>query len=84
MAIGQAVRLVVRPELITLRPPTESGFRGAVLSRTFLGEKAEYRVGVGDQVLQITEYTRPHATAFKAGDEVTLVLPTDGVHVLPD
>ncbi len=84
LAIGQAVRLVVRPELIALRPPTDKGFRGAVLSRTFLGEKAEYRVGVGDQVFQITEYTRPHGTAFKVGDEVTLVFPTDGMHVLPE
>jgi iron(III) transport system ATP-binding protein len=82
VSAGQTVRLVVRPERIAIRPPAAPGLRGTVLSRTFLGEKAEYRVGVGNQVLQITEYTRPNGIAFAAGDAVTLELPTEGVSVL--
>jgi iron(III) transport system ATP-binding protein len=82
VSAGQTVRLVVRPERIAIRPPATPGLRGIVRSRTFLGEKAEYQVGVGDQVLQVTEYTRPNGIAFTAGDDVTLELPTEGVHIL--
>ena len=83
-AIGQAVRLVVRPELITLMPPGGATPRATILTRTFLGEKTEYRARLGDQVLQVTEFTRPHASAFKPGDEVSVAFPAEGVRVLPD
>jgi len=53
-----------------------------VLSRTFLGEKAEYRVGLGDQVLQVTQYTRPHGSQFHPGDAVGVMLPSEGVPIL--
>jgi iron(III) transport system ATP-binding protein len=82
VAPGDTVRLVIRPERIALRPPAEPGLRAKVLSRTFLGEKAEYQVGVGDQVLQVAQYSQPDGVAFRAGDEVTLALPSEGVHIL--
>jgi spermidine/putrescine ABC transporter ATP-binding subunit len=81
---GDTVRLVVRPEIITIRQATGDGFRGTVQSRVFLGEKADYRVDLGDQVLQVTSYGPRHALAFQPGDEVALDFPTDGVHVLTD
>jgi spermidine/putrescine ABC transporter ATP-binding subunit len=84
VAPGDTVRLVIRPERIAIRPPTGPGLRATVLSRTFLGEKAEYQVGVGDQVLQVAQYSQPNEVAFGAGDEVTLELPTEGVHILRD
>ncbi len=80
---GASVRLVVRPELIALQAPTPNGLRGIVLSRTFLGEKAEYSVRVRDQVLQVSQYTRPGGASFHAGDAVTLELPHEGVPILP-
>jgi iron(III) transport system ATP-binding protein len=82
VSAGDAVRLVVRPELIVLQAPASRGLRGTVLSRTFLGEKAEYRIGVGDQVLQVTQYTRPHGLHFQVGDAVSLELPAEGVPIL--
>jgi iron(III) transport system ATP-binding protein len=82
LAIGDAVRLVVRPELIILQPPATQGVPGTVVARTFLGEKAEYRVAVGDQVLQVTQYTRPNGPQFNPGDAVSLQLPSEGVPIL--
>jgi iron(III) transport system ATP-binding protein len=81
---GDLVRLVFRPELIGLQPPAAYGLRGTVLSRTFLGEKAEYSIGVGDQVLQVTQYTRPGGTHFQTGEAVSLEFPHEGVPVLPE
>ena len=83
LSAGDAVRLVIRPELIVLHAPTVPGLRGTVLSRTFLGEKAEYRIRVGDQVLQVTQYTRAPATHFQPGEAVSLELPSEGVPILP-
>jgi spermidine/putrescine ABC transporter ATP-binding subunit len=82
LAPGTAVRLVVRPELVVLHAPAAPGLRGTVLARTFLGEKAEYRIEVGDQVLQVTQYTRPHGAHFQPGDAVALELPSEGVPIL--
>ena len=79
-AIGAPVTLVVRPEAIVVSSK-ETGLSGTVLSRTFLGEKAEYQVRVGDTTLQITSYgtgSRPLAP----GDAVMLEVPTTGVWVL--
>jgi iron(III) transport system ATP-binding protein len=82
LAVGDPVRLVVRPELIVLAPAGTEGIPGTVVSRTFLGEKAEYGVGVGDQVLQVTQYTRPHGSHFQPGDAVSLHLPSDSMPIL--
>ncbi len=44
-APGASVTLVVRPEAVAISPGS-AGLTGTVLSRTFLGEKAEYQVRV--------------------------------------
>jgi iron(III) transport system ATP-binding protein len=82
-SVGKAVRLVLRPELIAIHAAGGPGVRAVVLSRTFLGEKAEYQVRAGDEILQITEYGPRHAIGHQTGAEVTLTLPSEGVHVLP-
>jgi iron(III) transport system ATP-binding protein len=78
--LGTAVRLVLRPECIAVGPPDAHGLRGTVISRTFLGEKVEYRVRVGDEVLQVTNYG--NQASFDAGRPVSLRLPTTGVPIL--
>ncbi len=81
-AAGQRIRLVVRPEAITLLPPeSPEGLEGTVVSRTFLGEKVEYRVRLGEEILQATSYNP--RIVFAPGQAVRLKLPTDGVPVLP-
>jgi iron(III) transport system ATP-binding protein len=80
---GQMVRLVVRPEAIELRPVlTGDGLQGTVTSRVFLGEKVEYQVQVGLDVIQVTDYNPSHTGAPQPGETVTLGVPPDAVRVL--
>ena len=52
------------------------------MNRTFLGEKTEYHLSVGDQVVQATLYGQGKQSAFAAGDSVQIVLPADGIHLM--
>jgi len=80
---GQTVRLVVRPETIELRPvSTGDGLQGTVTSRVFLGEKVEYQVQVGRDVVQVTDYNPNPIGAPQPGETVTLGVPPDAVRVL--
>jgi iron(III) transport system ATP-binding protein len=82
---GQTVRLVVRPEVIELRPADSgSGVPGTIVSRTFLGEKAEYQVRVGTDLLQVTSYNPVQRGVFSAGQRVMLHFPTEGIQLLPE
>ena len=79
---GRTVRLVVRPETIDLRGPDAGGeLPGTVVSRMFLGEKVEYHVRVGEDLVQVTSYN-PRVT-YAAGEAVSLHLPADGIPLLP-
>jgi iron(III) transport system ATP-binding protein len=82
---GQMVRLVVRPEVIDLLPAgAGSGIPGTIVSRTFLGEKAEYQVKVGADLLQVTSYNPVQRGLFPAGQPVLLRLPAEGIPLLPE
>ena len=79
---GRPVRLVVRPEVISIEGPDRAtGLPGTVASRMFLGEKVEYHVRVGEDLVQVTSYNPRNV--FAPGDAVTLTLPTDGIPLLP-
>ncbi|MBI2000994.1 MAG: ABC transporter ATP-binding protein [candidate division NC10 bacterium] len=81
---GQIVRLVVRPEVIELRPADSGdGIPGTIASRTFLGEKAEYQVRVGADLLQVTSYNPVQRGLFSVGQPVTLHFPAEGIQLLP-
>ena len=82
---GESLRLVVRPEVIELRPAgiRSGGIPGTILSRTFLGEKTEFVVRVGEEMLQVTRYDPATAGRLSPGDRVSLHLPTAGVPLLP-
>ena len=84
IAPGQSLRLVLRPEVIVLGPAgAQGGIPGTIVSRTFLGEKTEYVVRVGAEVLQVTRYDPAQAGRFSPGDRVGLHLPPAGVPLLP-
>jgi len=84
IAPGQSLRLVLRPEVIALGPTGAQGaIPGTIVSRTFLGEKTEYVVRVGADVLQVTRYDPAQAGRFSPGDRVGLHLPPAGVPLLP-
>ncbi len=80
---GQIVRLVVRPETIELHAATSGdGLPGTIEALTFLGEKVEYWVRVGSDVLQVTTYNPLQRGVFARGERVTLCLPGEGVGLL--
>ena len=84
LAVGGDVRLVLRPEAVRLHPAgSGSGLAGTVTSRTFLGEKVEYEVRVGTEVLQVTRYDAAREDPFGAGRAVAVELPPGGVHLIP-
>jgi iron(III) transport system ATP-binding protein len=79
---GRSVRLVLRPEVVGLHAANGGqGLAGVVSSRTFLGEKVEYQVRVGEELIQVTSYNPREV--FAPGEAVTLTLPTEGVALLP-
>ena len=79
---GQSVRLVVRPEVIGLEDSGRTtGLPGIVVSRMFLGEKVEYHIRAGENLVQVTSYNP--RKVFAPNDAVTLTLPTDGIPILP-
>jgi iron(III) transport system ATP-binding protein len=79
--VGASVTLVVRPEAIAFSTDG-TGLSGTVLSRTFLGEKAEYQVRVGSDTLQVTSYGAGTFRMLAPGDAVMLDVPATGVWVL--
>ena len=83
-AVGDKVRVVVRPETVELAPAGGLGPAGTVVARTFLGEKVEYQVRVGDETLQVTRPGGAADARFAPGGAVTVRLPADGVGLLRD
>jgi iron(III) transport system ATP-binding protein len=82
---GQPVRLVVRPEAIELLPGDSGpGIPGEIVSRTFLGEKAEYQVRAGAALLQVTSYNPVQRGVFLPGQRVLLQFPSEGIQLLPE
>jgi iron(III) transport system ATP-binding protein len=80
---GQSVRLVVRPEVIELKPENSGpGIPGEIVSRTFLGEKAEYQVRAGADLLQVTSYNPVQRGVFLPGQRVLLQFPSEGIQLL--
>jgi iron(III) transport system ATP-binding protein len=81
---GGVVRVVVRPEALTLHAPGAAGaLAGTVVGRTFLGEKTEYLVEAAGQTLQVTDYRAGPDRGWAAGDAVGVALPNEGPQLLP-
>jgi iron(III) transport system ATP-binding protein len=79
---GDAVRVMVRPERLTLARGGSLGVAGKVVSRTFLGEKTEYHVAVGEHALQATLFGQSRASAFAVGDTVQVIFPAENIHLI--
>jgi hypothetical protein len=79
---GESVRLVVRPEVIGLEASgTAAGLPGTDRLADVSGEKVEYHIRVGEDLVQVTSYNP--RKVFAPNDAVTLTLPTDGIPILP-
>jgi ABC-type Fe3+/spermidine/putrescine transport system ATPase subunit len=85
LAPGEVVQVVLRPEAIELvrnhgaaGPPLAT-----VVSRTFLGEKIEYRVRCGDETLQVVRHNAGPGVDIEDGTTVALRFAENPVAVLP-
>ena len=80
---GAQVLAVLRPETIAIdSADSADGIAATVVSRTYLGEKVEYAVAVGEDLVQIVRFNPPPTERFGPGTRVTIRLPTTDVQFL--
>jgi iron(III) transport system ATP-binding protein len=85
---GDVVRVMIRPERIAIarggshNATGTAGTTGIVASRTFLGEKTEYHVAVGEHSIQATVFGQSRALAFAPGDAVQVICPAQNIHLI--
>jgi iron(III) transport system ATP-binding protein len=81
VAAGQSVDAVVRPEALALAKEG-TGLNGVVEHRTYFGDKAEYLVRVGDELIQAIQWNPSVADEFREGQQVSVKLPVSNVQLL--
>jgi iron(III) transport system ATP-binding protein len=81
---GDAVKLVLRPEAVTIVPDDGVALKAHVVSGTFLGEKIEYVLRCGDASLQAVAYNAGRGAIIPVGAIVGLHLAPDAITVLPE
>jgi iron(III) transport system ATP-binding protein len=79
---GDRLCAVLRPESISIGKAGE-GMVAKVAGSTYLGDRIEYAVLLGDDALKIIRFDPPEAERFQAGEEVRVRFPWDGVQLLP-
>jgi len=76
-AAGAAVRAVVRPEAIAI-VSSNTGLTGVVRSRIYLGDKIEYEVAFGGQMLTIVRFNPAEDEGYLPGTTVFIsIAPAD-------
>ncbi|TMJ05194.1 MAG: ABC transporter ATP-binding protein [Alphaproteobacteria bacterium] len=81
-SLGERLSVMIRPERILIGPPG-GPLDGEIVSRVYLGEKAEYVVQVGGALLQVIRADPPEGETLAPGARVGITLPRDGVQLLP-
>ena len=84
VAPGTAVKLVVRPEAISVQGEGEGTLPAQLVSHTFLGEKSEYVLRCGEQTLLAVRYSSGVGDAIAVGATVALRIAEHAVTVLPE
>ena len=80
-AADDCLQAMIRPEQLTLATGDGPGLRAVVQGRSFLGEKTEYRLAVGEHSLQATVFGDLRFGAAQ-GESVRVILPAAGVHLI--
>jgi iron(III) transport system ATP-binding protein len=81
---GETVRLVIRPEAVGIHPETagaHGNISGTIVARTFLGEKVDYQVRAGEQLILVTRYNSGDGALLTEGQRVRLQVPEDSVRL---
>ena len=82
---GGTIRLILRPEAVTLKSPDEGLLRGCVESAVFSGDRMEYVVALeSGEKLSVMENYFPGATRREAGENVGLCFNSALTIALPE
>jgi len=80
---GDKILLLVRPEAVDLKPKTSQSITGIIQQIIYLGSHLVYEIKVDDNILTV-EISNPLAQkSFTIGEEVSLCLKENSLHVLP-
>jgi ABC-type Fe3+/spermidine/putrescine transport system ATPase subunit len=79
--IGEAAKLLVRPEAMLLVERGSEGYPGHVRRTAYLGPLVEYDVDVADTTLCLTQYDPRQV--YPVGTEVWVQFVTEALYVLP-
>ena len=75
---GATVSIGIRPERMTLSGPSADGVAGTLDDEIYLGDKTDWRVRLGDEIVTVAE-AAGSASGRKRGDAVTLTIPAAAV-----
>jgi spermidine/putrescine transport system ATP-binding protein len=80
---GARVWIGIRPERMALSDPSGEGLAGTLDDEIYLGDKTDWRVRLGDEIVTVAE-TAGKARGRKRGDAVALTIPAEAVLRLED
>ena len=81
VGVGKPVDAVIRPEALTLAQEG-AGLHGRVEHRTYFGDKAEYLIRVGGELIQVVQWNPSAEREFSEGEHVCVGLPASNVQLL--
>jgi len=80
---GDKILLLVRPEAVNLKPKIPNSIIGIIQQIIYLGSHLVYEIKVYDNIFTV-EISNPLAQkSFKTGEEVSLCLKENCLHILP-
>ena len=79
-AVGDTVTAVVRPESVTVG--TEGQFEGDIVMSAFMGAHQEYRVKLGDIVLDAEQLNPMGGKLFAENEHVSIRLHEDSIYIV--
>lgn len=79
-AVGDTVTAVVRPESVTVG--TEGQFEGDIVMSAFMGAHQEYRVKLGDTVLDAEQLNPMGGKLFAENEHVSIRLHEDSIYIV--
>ena len=80
-APGNAVSIVIRPESVAI-VTSDTGLTGVVQARTYLGDKIEYEITFGGQMLNIVRFNPAENEEFLPGSTVSISIPPANVRLV--
>ena len=81
--LGESVQVALRPEAVEMTQPRNGdAIHATVQSSTFLGDKIEYEISLGQQKLNIVRFNPERTDDFRPGETVHLNIPESSVRLV--